>query len=775
MFFLGLLLMVSCGNSKAPQEQESEAPAEDIGWPRQVQSDNTTLVYYQPQVDKWDNYKKLEGRLAFSITPNGGNEVLGVVSFVCDTKTDKDSHTTYLHDIKYTDVRFPSLDAGKAATMKETFLQMMPTGAETISTDRILAYLDGKGDAAAPKGVTLKNDPPKIFYSASPAILLFVDGDPVLSPIERTNLQFIVNTNWDVFFDKQGGQYYMLADDVWLTTKTLNGHWTTTAFLPEEFSSLPTGQNFDEVIQHIPPQSENGAPTVFYTNVPAELIATEGAPVYSKIPGTRLLYVSNTDNDIFINEADGQYYILLSGRWFRAPKFGGPWAYAGGNLPDDFAKIPEDSPMAHVLASVPGTQEASDAVLLAQIPTTVVVNKAEAEAKAHATYDGDPKFAPIEGTTMQYATNTQDKVIRVGDLYYMCFQAIWFMSTSPEGPWKTADSVPSVIYTIPPSSPVYNVTYVTQTNATSTTVESSSTAGYLGAFIIGATVGAIFDAAIVYGTGWYYHPYVYWAPYAPYPIYRPWPYTYGGGAVYNPWTGGFAVGRRVYGPYGAAGSSAWYNPATGHYGRSASVQGWYGGRTAANVYNPWTGTYGHTSQGHNPYAQWGHSEVSNGNRWASSSHVTTAAGTAFTYHTSGGKSGVVVDGRHGVSVHTNGNRVYAGSDGNVYRKNENGSWARYNNNNRQWEAHPSVGTPHATAPAHVTAPAHATAPAHVTTPVTAPAHRSVGLSNPSYGGSTQHYLNHAEQSRTRGEQQTQRFSTARQEGSLHGGLLRRSR
>jgi len=48
------------------------------------------------------------------------------------------------------------------------------------------------------------------------------------------------------------------------------------------------------------------------------------------------------------------------------------------------------------------------------------------------------------------------------------------MSTKPDGPWKTADSVPREIYTIPSSSPVYNVTYVTQTNATATTVESSS-------------------------------------------------------------------------------------------------------------------------------------------------------------------------------------------------------------------------------------------------------------------------------------------------------------
>src|SRR5262249_2287133 len=161
------------------------------------------------------------------------------------------------------------------------------------------------------------------------------------------------------------------------------------------------------------------------------------------------------------------------------------------------------------------------------------------------------------------------------------------MSTKPDGPWKTADSVPQEIYTIPPSSPVYNVTYVTVSNPTPTTVQSTSTAGYLGMFLVGTAVGL----TIAYGTGYYYPPFYAWGAY---PIYHPWPATYGVGAVWNPYTGGFWAGRAAYGPYGAAGGSAWYNPATGRYGRAASVQGWYGGRTAARVYNPWTGGYGAT-------------------------------------------------------------------------------------------------------------------------------------------------------------------------------------
>ncbi len=80
-------------------------------------------------------------------------------------------------------------------------------------------------------------------------------------------------------------------------------------------------------------------------------------------------------------------------------------------LPPDFAKIPKNSVKANVLSSVPGTTEASDAVLLAQVPQTAIVNKKEAEAKVKVRYDGDPKFVAIDNTSMLYATNTTEKII----------------------------------------------------------------------------------------------------------------------------------------------------------------------------------------------------------------------------------------------------------------------------------------------------------------------------------------------------------------------------
>ena len=51
-----------------------------------------------------------------------------------------------------------------------------------------------------PKNVEgVKADPPPIFFSTTPAVLVNLDGDPIWSPIKENDLKFAVNTNWDLF------------------------------------------------------------------------------------------------------------------------------------------------------------------------------------------------------------------------------------------------------------------------------------------------------------------------------------------------------------------------------------------------------------------------------------------------------------------------------------------------------------------------------------------------------------------------------------------------
>jgi hypothetical protein len=650
--------------------------AQDPGWPREKSNAEGSIIYYQPQLDEWKDFKQLEARMAVSIRPKGGQPTVGVIYVQATTDANTDTRNVLLSNVQITETKFPSLDeAGSAAMDKLVRTFLTPGASINISLDRLLADMEVIKNPP-PSVAAVKNDPPKIFVSYQNSILLLVEGKPVRVPIEKSNLEFVVNTNWGLFFDKSASKFYLLNEKQWLTSAALEGPWTATTKLPREMSNLPDQPNWADVKKAIPPAATaGGAPKVFYSTTPAEIISFKGQPKYAKIPGTQLSYATNTESNLFLQSGEDQYYFLVAGRWFRAKSLDGPWTFATADLPADFAKIPASSPAARVLVSVPGTDEAEDAVLLAQVPTTVIVDRAKAEAEVKVEYDGPPEFKPIESTSMSYATNTADKIVKVGDLYYLCFQGVWFMSNKPEGPWKTADSVPKEIYTIPASSPVYNITYVTQTTTASGETEASSTAGYLGMFIIGVAVGS----TLAYGSGYYYPPYYYYGRY-PYPIYRPYPVTYGVGAFYNPYNGAYGYARGAYGPYGGVAGGAWYNPSTGTYGRAAGGCNAYGCAGGARAYNPYTGAYGATRQGSNAYSQWGSSVVAKGDKWAQTGHYSDSRGTVAGGRTSEGGRVVGGSGQNGSGFvgQSGSGDVYAGKDGNVYKKTDNG-WQQYQN------------------------------------------------------------------------------------------------
>jgi hypothetical protein len=327
---------------------------------------------------------------------------------------------------------------------------------------------------------------------------------------------------------------------------------------------------------------------------------------------------------------------------------------------------------------VPGTDEAAEAVLLAQIPQTARVSKKEVKAP-DVQYDGDPKFEPIEKTSLSRAVNTDKDIIKVGDLYYMCFQGVWFMGRSPNGPWEVTGSVPGQIYEIPISSPVHNVTYVTVEDNDDDWVVFATAAAYTGMMVAWGCA--------VWGSGWYYPPYAYYGGF--YPAYRGYYPTYGYHASYNPWTGAYSRGVSAYGPYGGAGVGSRYNPRTGTYSRGAAAYGPYGGRGVAEAYNPRTGTYGATRQGSGVYGSWGQTGVQRGDQWASTSRVTNRATGTTTRRTdtSGGGSAITRSGPGGTSgvARTGSGDIYAGRDGNVYR-NDGGSWSRYDNGSGSWNS-----------------------------------------------------------------------------------------
>jgi hypothetical protein len=663
---LGLLLAAA---TALPSRGADENPdwSGELSWPREYSNEaGGQLVMYQPQVTKWDGAKRIHARTAIAFKAPGAEEPsLGAFEIEADTEVDKETRLVRLSGVEIVRHRFPSLDEEKGAMLLAKLGELMPKEELIVELDRVLANLE-RGEATG-QGVQTKTDPPKIFVSQKPAVLVLIDGEPIWSPIKDNEAKFVVNTNWDLFEVPSKSSLYLRDEKAWYKAPSLKGPWTPAGKLPKALKKLPKDDpNWEDVRASLPGEkTEPGnVPTVYVSEVPAELIVTSGEPALAIVDGTELLWVTNTESDLFLHGPESQFYYLVSGRWFRAKSLDGPWQFATLALPEDFAKIPEDHPMTDVRASVPGTPEAHEAILLAQIPETATV--ARDKVTAEVTYAGEPEFEAIEGTSMHYAVNTPNDVIRVGGLYYLCYQGVWFASTSANGPWEVIDSVPSDIYTIPASSPVYHTTYVGVYGVSPGYVTFGYTSGYMGVYLS--------FGCMVYGTGWYYNPWSYYPPGFGYPYYYGYPYSYGSAAYYNRYTGTYGRGASVYGPYGGAGAARGYNPATGTYGRGAWASGPYNAGGWAEAYNPRTGTYARTRQGANAYSNWGGTAVQRGNDWARTARYSDSRGTVRGAQTSRGGAAVGFrgDDRAGAIARSGSGDLYAGRDGNVYKRGDDG-------------------------------------------------------------------------------------------------------
>jgi hypothetical protein len=340
--------------------------------------------------------------------------------------------------------------------------------------------------------------------------------------------------------------------NLWYRAKDPLGPWTDISSPPAPVrAAVPPDTSSSDVVEGPPPD-------VLTATEPTELIATDGPPEYASLVQDELLYVTNTESDVVLEVETQDLYVLISGRWFRAPSTDGPWTFVRGDeLPASFKRVPPDSPKGNILASVAGTDLAEDAVADAEIPQTSAIRRDDQSLQV--TYDGDPDFEPIEGTNLEYAVNTDAEVILADGRYYACDQGVWYIADDPDGPWSVSDTRPLGLEEIPPSCPVYDVRYVYVYEATPEVVYVGYLPGYLGWYPYYGTV--------VYGTGHRYHGWRGRHHY--YPRHATWGFH----ARYNPWLSRWSFGFSYSTGFLRVGSR-WRSDATVARTRTRST--WFG-------------------------------------------------------------------------------------------------------------------------------------------------------------------------------------------------------
>lgn len=620
------LLLISAAVCMLLFPAYSAQAQEEGDWPRVIEHAQGQITIYQPQAESFAG-NILKGRAAVSVIPSGKDApIFGAVWLEARIETDRDEREVTILDIKVPRVRFSDATPEQEKKFVALLEQELPQWELVLSLDRLIADLEL---AEREKAVAedFKHDPPKIIIKYDPAVLIIVDGEPFLEKIEGSKLKQVGNTPSLMVYDSKAKKYYLNGGQIWMVASNVKGPWSEVKNVPNEVAKLTPEEEEPEDPEE---KTDDRIPEIIVTSESVELIVIDGAPKFSSVAGGDILYVDNTESDVLLETKTQKYFVLLSGRWYSSKSLDeGPWTFVPPDeLPESFAKIPEESINGHLLPHVAGTEQAQEAVIDNQIPQTSAIDRNDKSLKVE--YDGRPKFEEVEGADLEYAVNTSSAVFKVEKMYYCCNEAVWYESKKAKGPWAVCTDVPDEIYTIPPDNPHYNVKYVYVYDSTPEVVYVGYYPGYYGSYY--------YHGSILWGTGWWYNP---WVRGYYYPRFRTW----GLHVRWSPWGGwrlGFSYG---IGPFRFGfGRGRWGRWGRGRYGgyrggRRSSYRAGYraGSRNAAR------------SQQRNTYKR-----QNNANRNVSQQRAQQQ--------------------KRPQSATGKKNNVYADKNGNVHRKTDSGNW-----------------------------------------------------------------------------------------------------
>lgn len=504
----------------------------------------------------------------------------------------------------------------------------------------LLTGKSGEDDPANPPPSLKNGQAPAIHVATEPTELIVTDGAPNYAPLGSTRLLYVTNTTGNVFRFLGDQQIYVLTAGRWFRGPGEQGPWAFVAndALPADFASIPDDspkENAKASVAGTPQAQEaliaNSIPQTAEVAIASAKLTPpkfDGEPALAPVESTSLKYVVNSSTPIIMVDAS-HYYAVENGTWFVARAVTGPWAVAT-SVPAAIYAIPPSSPVHYV----------TYVRVYRATPTTVYVG-----------------YTPgYHGTCVSHGV----VVYGTGYRYTPWVHTVWY------GPPVTYGFGVSIVY--------------------------NPWTGWSYGFGFGWSWGRV--TAV---TGWGWGPYPWWGPvgwgyYYPYPYYRP-PY-------YRPYYGGAAVGPNgavAWGPGGWAGTtgnvyhrwgsttavtrtSGGYNAWTGN--RWATQVGTaYNSRTGVaaagqrgGVHNVYTGDYAYGSRGvvQGP----GGGTMSGGRVTAGNTRTgnEVSAGRVTVTDPNSGRSGSVsgISSDRGSVVRV-GDEVYAGKDGNVYKK-SSGGW-----------------------------------------------------------------------------------------------------
>jgi hypothetical protein len=162
-------------------------------WPSRFYAGDDAFTVYPLQLERWES-DRLEARAAVAVQPADADRPLfGVVSVSARTDVDQASGMVTVHDIEAGSGSFPTAPE-RATGYIDAVRRHLASLTWRVSRDRLHEDLAIDQAAEGSRSQPLRNDPPRIVYVASPAILVPIDGEPVLRDMDALGLRRVLNT-----------------------------------------------------------------------------------------------------------------------------------------------------------------------------------------------------------------------------------------------------------------------------------------------------------------------------------------------------------------------------------------------------------------------------------------------------------------------------------------------------------------------------------------------------------------------------------------------------
>ncbi|MBL8188796.1 MAG: carbohydrate-binding family V/XII [Acidobacteria bacterium] len=201
-------------------------------------------------------------------------------------------------------------------------------------------------------------------------------------------------------------------------------------------------------------QLKNDPPDILFSTRPAILVLIDGEPALRPVRDTQLTRVINTRVLLLRDEAKNKYYLHLMDGWMESDTAVGPWSIAW-NVPHAVNKALAAVAQTRQVDLLDGADDKKPSLREAAQRNALPVIYVSLKPAELLQSQGEPQFAPIEGTQLLSMTNTENDIFvdTLTQDRYVLISGRWFRGKSLNGPWEYVggDWLPSDFGRIPPT------------------------------------------------------------------------------------------------------------------------------------------------------------------------------------------------------------------------------------------------------------------------------------------------------------------------------------